>query len=189
MDVIHDFWVPAFRMKIDAVPGITTNYRVTPNRLGNYPVVCAELCGLGHAYMRQTAHVLAQRGLRRVGAARLAVGQQAGGGGAAAAVRRRRRRRGRRQGALHAGQRADRRDGLRRLPHAGRRGHERRRPGRTSTSRWRARTPPTSSSAIVEPNAEIAQGFGEGIMPPNYGETLSPEQVEALVDYLGRVTK
>ena len=57
-DVIHDFWVPAFRMKIDAVPGITTDYRVTPNRLGNYPVVCAELCGLGHALMRQTAHVV-----------------------------------------------------------------------------------------------------------------------------------
>jgi len=57
-DVIHDFWVPAFRMKIDAVPGITTGYRVTPNKLGDYPVVCAELCGLGHAYMRQAAHVL-----------------------------------------------------------------------------------------------------------------------------------
>ena len=57
-DVIHDFWVPAFRMKIDAVPGITTAYRVTPTKLGIYPVVCAELCGLGHAYMRQTARVL-----------------------------------------------------------------------------------------------------------------------------------
>src|SRR5687767_516841 len=58
VDVIHDFWVPAFRMKIDAVPGVTTDYRVTPNRRGNYPVVCAELCGLGHAYMRQTARVV-----------------------------------------------------------------------------------------------------------------------------------
>jgi len=57
-DVIHDFWVPAFRMKIDAVPGITTGYRVTATRPGTYPVVCAELCGLGHAYMRQTARVL-----------------------------------------------------------------------------------------------------------------------------------
>src|SRR3954471_13208243 len=57
-DVLHDFWVPAFRWKIDAVPGINTYYRVTPNRVGNYPVVCAELCGLGHAVMRQTAHVL-----------------------------------------------------------------------------------------------------------------------------------
>ena len=58
LDVIHDFWVPAFRMKIDAVPGIETKIRVTPNRLGTYPVVCAELCGLGHAVMRSTAHVL-----------------------------------------------------------------------------------------------------------------------------------
>jgi cytochrome c oxidase subunit 2 len=57
-DVIHDFWVPEFRQKIDAVPGIVTKYRITPNRLGAYPVVCAELCGLGHATMRQTVHVL-----------------------------------------------------------------------------------------------------------------------------------
>jgi cytochrome c oxidase subunit II len=57
-DVIHDFWVPEFRQKIDAVPGITTHYRITPDRLGAYPVVCAELCGLGHSTMRQTVHVL-----------------------------------------------------------------------------------------------------------------------------------
>ncbi len=60
-DVIHDFWVPEFRQKIDAVPGITTKYRITPNRLGAYPVVCAELCGLGHSTMRQTVHVLPQQ--------------------------------------------------------------------------------------------------------------------------------
>ena len=60
-DVIHDFWVPEFRLKIDAVPGITTKYRVTPNRLGAYTVVCAELCGLGHSTMRQTVHVLPGR--------------------------------------------------------------------------------------------------------------------------------
>src|ERR671914_1080825 len=57
-DVIHDFWVPAFRLKIDAVPGIDTHLRVTPERIGEYPVVCAELCGIGHAVMRQTAHVV-----------------------------------------------------------------------------------------------------------------------------------
>src|SRR5919206_414050 len=61
-DVIHDFWVPDFRMKIDAVPGITTSYRVTPKEsaIGNHEIVCAELCGLGHAFMRQTAHVMTQ---------------------------------------------------------------------------------------------------------------------------------
>jgi cytochrome c oxidase subunit II len=58
-DVIHDFWVPAFRQKIDAVPGINTSYRVTTTGVkGNFAVVCAELCGLGHATMRQTAHVV-----------------------------------------------------------------------------------------------------------------------------------
>lgn len=57
-DVIHDFWVPAFRMKIDAVPGNKTSYRVDPTRTGDYPVVCAELCGLGHSTMRSTVHVL-----------------------------------------------------------------------------------------------------------------------------------
>ena len=57
-DVIHDFWVPEFRMKIDAVPGVVTKYRVNPSRTGNYSVVCAELCGLGHATMRQTVRVL-----------------------------------------------------------------------------------------------------------------------------------
>ena len=57
-DVIHDFWVPAFREKIDAVPGIDTTYSVRTTRVGNYQVICAELCGLGHSTMRQTAHVL-----------------------------------------------------------------------------------------------------------------------------------
>jgi cytochrome c oxidase subunit 2 len=57
-DVIHDFWVPAFREKIDAVPGINTTYSVRTTRVGDYAVVCAELCGLGHSAMRQTAHVL-----------------------------------------------------------------------------------------------------------------------------------
>src|SRR5918992_1187040 len=58
MDVIHDFWVPGFRMKIDAVPGIDTELKITPKTNGEYPVVCAELCGLGHSVMRQTAHVV-----------------------------------------------------------------------------------------------------------------------------------
>ena len=57
-DVIHDFWVPQFRLKTDTVPGLTTKMRVTPNRLGRYEVVCAELCGLGHSTMRQSVRVV-----------------------------------------------------------------------------------------------------------------------------------
>jgi len=57
-DVIHDFWVPEFRLKTDAVPGLTTHIRTTPTRIGTYPVVCAELCGIGHSTMRQRVRVV-----------------------------------------------------------------------------------------------------------------------------------
>jgi cytochrome c oxidase subunit II len=57
-DVLHSFWVPSFRLKQDAVPGLTTHIRLTPSRLGRYDVVCAELCGLGHSTMRQFTYVV-----------------------------------------------------------------------------------------------------------------------------------
>src|SRR4051794_34434060 len=80
-DVLHDFWVPAFRWKIDAVPGINTHYRVTPTRNGNYAIVCAELCGLGHATMRQTAHVMPQAKSTAWLTKQQQGGGKAGGGG------------------------------------------------------------------------------------------------------------
>jgi cytochrome c oxidase subunit 2 len=58
LDVIHSFFVPEFSQKLDAVPGITTTLRVTPTRLGTYPVECTELCGAGHSLMRSTVYVV-----------------------------------------------------------------------------------------------------------------------------------
>jgi cytochrome c oxidase subunit 2 len=63
-DVIHAFWIPAFRIQEDAVPGITTHWRATPDRLGSYPVVCNLLCGPGHSLMRSTIHVVPQARFR-----------------------------------------------------------------------------------------------------------------------------
>jgi cytochrome c oxidase subunit 2 len=57
-DVIHSFWVPAFRLKSDTVPGITTRVRVTPTEEGEFDIVCAELCGIGHSTMRQSVTVV-----------------------------------------------------------------------------------------------------------------------------------
>ena len=57
-DVIHSFFVPEFSEKLDAVPGITTTLRVTPTRIGTYPVECTELCGAGHSFMRSTVYVV-----------------------------------------------------------------------------------------------------------------------------------
>jgi cytochrome c oxidase subunit 2 len=60
-DVIHSFWVPEFSQQQDVVPGITTRLVITPKRLGTYPVVCAELCGEGHALMRTQAVVMTRQ--------------------------------------------------------------------------------------------------------------------------------
>jgi cytochrome c oxidase subunit II len=51
-DVIHSFWVPNFRLKQDAIPGIATQLRFVATKPGTYPVVCAELCGGYHGSMR-----------------------------------------------------------------------------------------------------------------------------------------
>ena len=56
-DVIHSFWVPQFRQKQDLLPDQDTKIVITPTHAGEYPVVCTELCGLGHATMRTRAIV------------------------------------------------------------------------------------------------------------------------------------
>jgi cytochrome c oxidase subunit II len=52
IDVLHDFYVPEFRAKMDMIPGAVTYFWFTPTRTGTFEVLCAELCGTGHAYMR-----------------------------------------------------------------------------------------------------------------------------------------
>jgi cytochrome c oxidase subunit 2 len=59
-DVIHSFWVPQFAQKQDAVPGVEQSIVITPIKLGTYPVICTELCGLGHSIMRSEAEVMTQ---------------------------------------------------------------------------------------------------------------------------------
>lgn len=63
-DVLHSFWIPAFRLKLDAVPGRTTRIYASPDRTGSYDtdpnmrLQCAEMCGTGHAVMRLPIRVL-----------------------------------------------------------------------------------------------------------------------------------
>lgn len=57
-DVIHAFWIPAFRVKQDLIPGRTTTIRFTPTQAGVYPIKCAELCGPRHGAMIGEVHVL-----------------------------------------------------------------------------------------------------------------------------------
>ena len=52
VDVLHNFYVPEFRGKMDMVPGSVTYFWMTPTRTGTFDILCAELCGVGHPQMR-----------------------------------------------------------------------------------------------------------------------------------------
>jgi cytochrome c oxidase subunit 2 len=57
-DVIHSFFMPNVRIKQDAVPGLAVPLRFTANKVGDYEIACAELCGLAHYRMQAFLHVM-----------------------------------------------------------------------------------------------------------------------------------
>ena len=58
LDVIHSLYIPTFRIKQDAVPGMTIRLHFTATQPGTYDIACAELCGLGHHTMNAKLKVL-----------------------------------------------------------------------------------------------------------------------------------
>jgi cytochrome c oxidase subunit II len=180
-DVIHDFWVPNFRMKIDAVPGLTTKYRITPSRLGTYPVVCAELCGLGHAAMRSTVRVVTPAAFR------LWIAKQARGGpapGAAPAPAPAAGGEAAANGRTIFTQTAQPACGTcHTLAAAGTTGTA----GPNLGQVLKGKDAAFIRQSILNPNAQIAPGFSPGIMPQNFGSSLSKAQLAALVAYLEKV--
>jgi cytochrome c oxidase subunit 2 len=65
-DVVHSFWIPAFLVRMDAVPGMTTSVSLRPTRIGSYAddpnlrLQCSQLCGLGHTAMTMPVRVVSQ---------------------------------------------------------------------------------------------------------------------------------
>lgn len=57
-DVLHSFFVPELRIKLDTVPGLVGRLRFTPDKIGEYEIACSELCGLGHYRMRAYLQVM-----------------------------------------------------------------------------------------------------------------------------------
>ncbi len=179
-DVIHDFWVPAFRMKIDAVPGITTRYRITPSRLGTYPVVCAELCGLGHSLMRSTTKVVTPADFdawmaeqKAPATAAAPEGEEPAGGEESG------------DAALAAGKTVFEGNGCggcHTLADAGTSSQT----GPVLDEVLKGKDGAYIKTSITDPSAEIAEGF-QDIMPKTYGDSLSPEDLDALVKYLEEV--
>ncbi len=172
-DVIHSFWVPQFRLKSDAVPGLTTHIRLTPDREGNYEVVCAELCGLGHSTMRQFVHVVPasefQTWLSDQKKAAGGGGGAAGGGGGGGA-------------AAPSGEELFTSSGCagcHTLAAAGATAKVGPDLGKLETA-----TDAFILKSIVDPNADVTKGYKPDIMPQNFGEQLSKEELDALVKYL-----
>ena len=176
LDVIHDFWVPAFRMKVDAVPGHrdeVPRHAQPPGHVSRRLRRAVRARPLGHALdgARRDARRLRQVDRRAEGARRRPP--------AAAPPRRPTARRS----SPTATARRPRAAPATRSPTPARAPRR----GPIWTRRCRTRTPRTSRSRSSEPDAEIAAGFQAGIMPKNYGDTLSAEELEALVKYLGEV--
>jgi cytochrome c oxidase subunit 2 len=168
-DVLHDFWVPSFRMKIDAVPGITTHYRVTPDKPGRYSVVCAELCGLGHAFMRTDVVVVSRADFDKWVSEQGKPPEPAGGGQAAVDGK-----------AVFADTGCT---ACHTLADAGSTGDT----GPDLDTALASASVDEIREDIVDPSAKIEDGF-QDLMPKDYGQQLSPEELDALVNYLDKVT-
>jgi cytochrome c oxidase subunit 2 len=178
-DVIHSFWVPEFGQKQDTVPGLHPTLHITPDRIGVYPVICTELCGLGHALMRSTAIVMPAKAFdswlaaQRKGAQPAAPTPTGGSTKPSASV-------GKgifaAQGcsACHtlaaAGATAKIGPDLDKLP------AEARQAGKPLEAFIR--------ESIVNPNAYIQPGYPKGVMPQNFGTALSKPQLDSLVQFL-----
>jgi cytochrome c oxidase subunit II len=169
-DVIHSFWSPELSQKQDAVPGETTHLVVTPSRTGTFPVICTELCGLGHALMRSHVTILTAAkfdtwvksgGQAAAGPPGLAVFQENGCGG------------------CHT---------LKGVP------------GATGTvgpdldnlkeAAAKANQPLAAfiKESIVKPSAYIAPGYSNA-MPPTFGESIPADKLNQLVQYLEQKAK
>jgi cytochrome c oxidase subunit 2 len=169
-DVIHAFWVPEFRMKQDAVPGVETRTVITPTKVGSYEVICTELCGLGHAVMRSGVRVLSDEDYE----AWVAEGQAGGDG----------------NGENGGGEA----DGAAVFTDAGCSGcHALADAGSTAAvgpdldSVLEGLDEESILTSIVDPNAEIAEGYQPNVMPDDYGDRLSEAELDALVAYLVEV--
>jgi cytochrome c oxidase subunit 2 len=179
-DVLHSFWVPAFRLKEDAVPGQTDHVRFTPDRIGNYEVVCAELCGAGHATMRVKTAVVTPQNFQKWVQAQLnpqqtaaggTGGAKAGGGGGAAA------------GGTAVGKAIFTGEGgcgaCHTLSDAGTTGTV-----GPKLDAIAAKGEAFIKQSIEDPNAKVEAGFPKGVMPQDFKSTLGPEKIDALVKYL-----
>jgi cytochrome c oxidase subunit II len=166
-DVIHSFWVPQFSQKQDAVPGAFNKLVITPTKNGTFPVICTELCGLGHAVMRSEA-VVADRAAFAGWVKQQQQAAKAGPGQAGLAVFN-----SNGCGSCHtlAAAKATGKVGpdLDKLP------ADAQKAGKPLEDYVR--------ESIVSPNAYVVPGFHANVMPATYAQ-LPKDQLDSLVSFL-----
>ncbi len=178
-DVLHSFWIPAFRVKVDAAPGVVTTMYVTPKKEGSFDkdstlrVQCNEICGVGHTQMILPVRVVMPAEFDAWVKSQAAPTDPVKRGEILA----------RAQGcaACHS---ID---------------------GRTivgptwlnlygSTVTFEDGTTAKADDAylrqfIINPDFKIIKGFQKGVMPPTFGKTLTPDQINDLIAYIKSVSK
>jgi cytochrome c oxidase subunit II len=177
-DVVHSFWVPAMRIKKDVMPDRVTEARITANETGSYPIVCTELCGAGHAVMRSQVVVQSDADFR----AWLESQQKAAAQAAASPA-----------DPMAAGRQIFNVSGcnachaLSDAGAAGAIGPKLNGIGATAATREPGKSAEDFiHESIVKPNAYVVQGFPANVMPQDYGQRLSPTDLDALVKYLAQ---
>jgi cytochrome c oxidase subunit 2 len=167
LDVIHSFWVPEFAQKQDAVPGTTTHVTVTPNKVGTYPIICTELCGLGHAVMRSSVIVMPKAEFT---AWVNKSGKATSGGGAAAGK------------AVYTNEGCGACHTLQAAKSTGKVGPDL---DKLPDYAQQAGMPLEQfvRESIVNPDAYVEKGFPANVMPKTFG-SLPKAQLDALVKYL-----
>jgi cytochrome c oxidase subunit 2 len=188
LDVIHAFFVPQFRTNEDIVPGLITNVHITPTRVGTFPLICNELCGLGHSTMRTEAIVMPAHAfdawLRQQGKTTAAAtpsswssssssssASSSSSSPAAAGL------------AVFNANSCSSCHTLTAAHAAGKIGPDL---DKLVAYAQQAHQPLASfvHTSIVDPNAYIQPGFSKNIMPQTFGTALSQTQLNALVAFL-----
>ena len=168
-DVIHAFFVPEFRENMDVVPGLTTTINVTPTRVGTYPVICNELCGLGHATMRSTAQVMTPTAFDKwlKGQSKAVASPNPATAGAAVF-------KNNGCAACHT---------LAAASATGKVGPDL---DKLPAEAQQAKQPLAAfvRTSITDPNAYVAPGYPKNVMPATFGKAIPTHQLDALVSYL-----
>ncbi|HET7704436.1 MAG TPA: cytochrome c oxidase subunit II, partial [Candidatus Limnocylindrales bacterium] len=185
-DVIHSIWIPEMGQKQDVVPGVTTEIVITPTRTGRFTLICTELCGLGHSTMRAPVRVLPPAAFgewlrrQRQGSGTTtgdgATGGTTTGGGAAG-------------GTVERGSETFAQagcGGCHALAKAGTDAQIGPPLDDLAAAAERAGMPVAEfvRQSIVDPDAVITPDYQPGVMPKDFGESLSPDELDALVAYV-----